>query len=77
MEKAKNTKKYSKIQSQKFSKKKDDGLKLKSTYITNILKCVPPGDKPLNSELAKCSNYFVNELEYLKNLKVSLNDNSK
>jgi uracil-DNA glycosylase len=59
-----------KISNQKFSKKKDDGLKLKSTYITNILKCVPPGDKPLNSELAKCSNYFVNELEYLKNLKV-------
>ena len=59
-----------KISNQKFSKKKNDGLKLKSTYITNILKCVPPGDKPLNSELAKCSNYFVDELEYLKNLKV-------
>jgi len=59
-----------KISNQKFSKKKNDGLKLKSIYITNILKCVPPGDKPLNSELAKCSNYFVDELEYLKYLKV-------
>ena len=34
------------------------GLKLKSSYITNILKCVPPGDKPMKSELLSCSNYF-------------------
>ncbi|MDC0518254.1 uracil-DNA glycosylase [Candidatus Pelagibacter sp.] len=59
-----------KISNQNFSEKADDGLKLKSTYITNILKCVPPGDKPLNSELIKCSNYFVEELYNLKNLKV-------
>ena len=47
-----------------------DGLKLNSTYITNILKCVPPGDKPLNKELSNCSNYFDNEIQNLKNLKV-------
>ena len=59
-----------KIANQNFSKKIGDGLKLKSTYITNILKCVPPGDKPLNNELIKCSNYFEEELYYLKNIKV-------
>ncbi len=47
-----------------------DGLKLNSTYITNILKCVPPGDKPLNSELNNCSNYFDNEIRNLEKLKV-------
>ena len=47
-----------------------DGLKLYSTYITNILKCVPPDDKPLNMELNNCSNYFNNEIQNLKNLKV-------
>ena len=47
-----------------------DGLKLNSTYITNILKCVPPDDKPLNKELNNCSNYFDNEIQNLKNLKV-------
>ena len=31
---------------------------------------MPPGDKPLNNELKRCSNYFVNELDNLKNLKV-------
>ena len=49
---------------------KKDGLKLNSTYITNILKCVPPDDKPLNLELANCSNYFDNEIKNLKNLRV-------
>ena len=56
-----------KISNQSFSKKINDGLKLNSTYITNILKCVPPGDKPLNNELINCSNYFINELDNLKN----------
>jgi uracil-DNA glycosylase family 4 len=48
----------------------DDGLKLNGTYITNILKCVPPNDKPLNKELNNCSNYFNKEIKNLKNLKV-------
>mgnify|MGYP001188445594 FL=1 len=59
-----------KISNQNFSEKINDNLKLKSTYITNILKCVPPGDKPLNNELNSCSNYFIDELDNLKNLKV-------
>ena len=58
------------ISNHDFSKRRGDGLKLNSTYITNILKCVPPGDKPLNGELAKCSSYFIKELDSLKNLKV-------
>ena len=59
-----------KIANQNFSNNIRDGLILKSTYITNILKCVPPGDKPMNNELTSCSNYFVKELDYLKDLKV-------
>ena len=59
-----------KISNQDFSEDKDDGLKLKSTYITNILKCVPPGDKPMNEELSQCSNYFTKEIDYLKKIKV-------
>jgi len=48
----------------------NDGLKLNKTYITNILKCVPTDDKPLNEELSNCSNFFKSELLLLKNLKV-------
>ena len=58
------------ISNQNFSEKINDGLVLNSTYITNILKCVPPDDKPMNNELSTCSHYFVKELEHLKKLKV-------
>jgi len=47
-----------------------DGLKINKTYITNILKCVPPDDKPLVEELNNCSNYFDEEIQNLKKLKV-------
>ena len=58
-----------KITNQPFSKNLTDGLKLNSTYITNFLKCVPPGDKPLNKELHNCSKYFDSEVSNLKKLK--------
>ena len=62
--------KRAEISNQGISTHIGDGLKLKKTYITNILKCVPPADKPLNSELNNCAKYFENEILNLKNLKV-------
>ena len=59
-----------KIANQSISENLKDGLKLNSTYITNILKCVPPGDKPLNKELNNCSEYFDLEISNLKRLKI-------
>ena len=59
-----------KISNQSISNHLNDGLKLKSAYITNILKCVPPGDKPHLNELNNCSVFFDNEITKLKNLKV-------
>ena len=58
-----------KISNQSNSENLNDGLKLNSTYITNILKCVPPGDKPLNKELNNCSKYFNEEISNLNKLK--------
>ena len=57
------------ISNQPYSLNLKDGLKLKSTYITNILKCVPPGDKPNKEELNNCSKYFSSELSNLRSLK--------
>ena len=54
-----------------ISKNINDNLKLKSTYITNILKCVPPEDKPLNNEILNCSSFFDQEILSLKKLKYS------
>jgi uracil-DNA glycosylase len=59
-----------KISNKNSSTHINDGLKVKKTYITNILKCVPPGDKPLKDELDNCANYFHNEILNLKKLKI-------
>ena len=58
------------ISNSPLSKNLGDNLKLKSTYITNILKCVPPEDKPLRNEISNCSNFFDEEILSLKELKV-------
>ena len=34
------------------------------------MKCVPPGDKPLNKELDNCSKYFDTEISNLNKLKI-------
>ena len=57
-----------KISNLPYSFNLQDGLRLKSTYVTNILKCVPPGDKPMIEELNNCSEYFKSEISNLKNL---------
>jgi len=43
-----------------------DGLKLHNTYITATLRCAPPQNKPLPSELANCQPYFARELELVR-----------
>tara|TARA_B100001540_G_scaffold295235_1_gene295857 strand:+ start:878 stop:1570 length:693 start_codon:yes stop_codon:yes gene_type:complete len=59
-----------KISNQPTSTHINDGLKLKKAFITTALKCVPPGDKPLKVELDNCFNFFNQEINKLKNLKV-------
>jgi uracil-DNA glycosylase len=58
------------ISNNPYSINLNDNLKLRSTYITNVLKCVPPGDKPLRNELSNCSNFFYEEIFSLKKLRV-------
>ena len=59
-----------KISNQPFSRNINDGLILDSTYITNILKCAPPEDKPNITELNNCADFFYYEISSLMNLKV-------
>ena len=49
---------------------RDDGLKLLDCYITAAVRCAPPDNKPLPSELANCAPFLDRELAILKNLKV-------
>ena len=49
---------------------RNDGLKLIDCYITAAVRCAPPDNKPLPSELANCSAWLDRELATLKDLKV-------
>lgn len=51
---------------------RDDGLHLYGGYITAVLKCVPPQDRPLAAELAKCRPWFTRELENHPQVKLIL-----
>ena len=43
-----------------------DGLKLKNAYVAAAVRCAPPANKPLPSELANCLPYFERELELIR-----------
>jgi uracil-DNA glycosylase family 4 len=47
-----------------------DGLELTDLYITNAVKCVPPGNKPAVDEFAACRPYLAEELASLSHVKV-------
>lgn len=54
------------------SEKRDDGLVYYDAYVTAVLKCVPPNDKPKNDELDNCRPYLTYEIDTMKNLKAIL-----
>ena len=41
----------------------DDGLVLTGLRITNAVKCLPPGNKPLTDEIKTCNGFLQNELK--------------
>ncbi|MDX1499647.1 MAG: uracil-DNA glycosylase [Woeseiaceae bacterium] len=43
----------------------DDGLELPDCRITNAVKCLPPGNKPVGAEISNCNVYLKNELDGL------------
>lgn len=56
--------------SQPNAEHRQDGLRLIDCYITAAIRCAPPNNKPLPSELTNCSGYLDRELAILRNLKV-------
>ena len=56
--------------SQPTWQRRDDGLKLIDAYITAILHCAPPDNKPLPAEIERCSVYFDQELKRLTSARV-------
>jgi uracil-DNA glycosylase family 4 len=56
--------------SQPIATKRDDGMQLHDAWITSVVRCAPPDNKPLPSEIANCAPYLDEEMAALKNLRV-------
>jgi uracil-DNA glycosylase family 4 len=56
--------------SQPTWQRRDDGLKLVDCYITAVIHCAPPDNKPLPQEIEHCRAYFDEEMARLKGIRV-------
>ena len=51
---------------QPSSTARDDGLRLTDAYVSTIVRCAPPDNKPDPTERDRCLDFFVRELESLR-----------
>ncbi|HEY7699668.1 MAG TPA: uracil-DNA glycosylase [Vicinamibacteria bacterium] len=47
-----------------------DGLRLRGAYITAVVRCAPPDNKPTREETETCRRYLVRELKALEDVRV-------
>jgi uracil-DNA glycosylase family 4 len=47
------------------SERRDDGLRLRGAYVTAVVRCAPPANKPTTEERDRCLPYLERELELL------------
>lgn len=56
--------------SQPQGRSRDDGMKLAGLWITSVVRCAPPGNKPTSEELRNCAPFVDQEMALLRNLRV-------
>ena len=54
------------------SRSRDDGLQLRDCFLTAVVRCVPPHNKPAPEEIRACLPWLAKELELLPNVRVIL-----
>ena len=47
-----------------------DGLKLKDAYINTVIRCAPPENRPLMSEIQQCHSFLEAELKLLTRVQI-------
>lgn len=50
------------------SNNRQDGLKLQDVFVSAICRCVPPGNKPVATEIGNCLPFLEKEIELLEHL---------
>lgn len=56
--------------SQPLAQSREDGMRLVDLRITSVVRCAPPGNKPLPTEIRNCAAFVDDEIAILKNLRV-------
>jgi len=56
--------------SQATSEHRGDALRVRTAYITAVVRCAPPGNRPTGAELANCAEYLRRELALLPRVRV-------
>lgn len=56
--------------SQPDSAHRDDGLRVRNAYITAVVRCAPPDNRPAPGEMANCAGYLRRELALLTRVRV-------
>ena len=56
--------------SQPRAESRDDGMKLTDLWISAVVRCAPPANKPAPEELRNCTPFLDEEISLLRNLRV-------
>jgi uracil-DNA glycosylase family 4 len=58
--------------SQPASLSREDGLRVVDCYITPVVRCAPPANKPLSEEIGNCQEYLIREWTLLREVRAVL-----
>ena len=58
------------LANQPTSERRDDGLRLRDAYVTAVVRCAPPANKPTPAERDNCLPYLERELDLLDRARV-------